>query len=259
MAAAAPNLTPVVLELGGKSAAVALPDADLELSAQAVASSCFTLSGQICGALTRLLVRRDQVDAYCARLRELAESIAVGDPQDATVDNGPVISAGQLANIERLVGTALSEGAELVCGGKRADVNGRGFYFQPTVLRDVTNQSTIARTEVFGPVLSVIAYDDVEDAIEMANDSEYGLVAGVFSANVPDAEAVAEQLAVGTVWVNDSSVTLTSAPFGGTKNSGIGRELGDVGLLEFVQPRHVYTAAGFDVATRSYRLIGSRW
>ncbi len=259
MAAAAPNLTPVVLELGGKSAAVALPDADLELTVQAVASSCFTLSGQICGALTRLLVPREQSDAYCARLAELAGAIVVGDPQDVGADNGPVISAAQLANIERLVSTALSEGAELVVGGQRADVNGRGFYFQPTVLRNVTNQSTIARTEVFGPVLAVIAYDSVEEAVQMANDSEYGLVAGVFSADQVAARAVAERLEVGTVWINDSSVTLASAPFGGTKSSGIGREMGEVGLLEFVQPRHVYTAQGLDVANRNYRMIGSRW
>jgi aldehyde dehydrogenase (NAD+) len=259
MSAAAPNLTPVVLELGGKSAAIVLPDADLELSAQAVASSCFTLSGQICGALTRLLVPRDQVDAYSARLRELAEAITVGDPQDASVDNGPVISADQLANIEHLVKTALAEGAELVCGGARTTLNGKGFYFQPTVLRNVINDSTIGRTEVFGPVLSVIAYDSLDDAVALANDSEYGLVAGVFSSDVNAAESVASRLEVGTVWVNDSSVALTTAPFGGTKNSGIGRELGDVGLLEFVQPRHVYTANGLDPATRSYRLVGSRW
>lgn len=259
MTAAAKSLTPVVLELGGKSPAIVLTDADLELTAQAVASSCFTLSGQICGALTRLVVPREQVDAYANRLAELAGTIVVGDPQDAAVDNGPVVSAGQLERIDGLVRAALDEGAQLVSGGKRTSLNGKGFFYEPTVLRNVSNDSTIARTEVFGPVLSIISYDTVDDAVRIANDSEFGLAAAVFGSDLREAERVAARLEAGTVWINDSSATFTSAPFGGMKKSGMGRELGEEGLLEFVQPRHVFTAEGLDLSTRGYGLIGSRW
>jgi aldehyde dehydrogenase (NAD+) len=259
MAAAAANLTPVVLELGGKSPAIILQDAEMELAARAVASSCFTLSGQICAATTRVFVHASQADDFTARLAELAEQLVVGDPLQMETDMGPLVTEAQGRRAEQLVATAAGEGAKVVTGGNRVDGVGGGWFMAPTVLSGVDNRSTMATTEVFGPVLAVITYEQEADAVAMANDSSYGLVGAVFGSDLEHANRVASQVQAGSVWVNDVNAIFTAAPFGGFRDSGIGRELGTEGILEFVQAKHKFAAADLDVATRAYALVGSRW
>jgi aldehyde dehydrogenase (NAD+) len=259
LASAAPRVMPVTLELGGKSPSVVMPGADLDLAARGSAFSNYIFSGQVCGATSRILVHEDEVDDFVTRLSELAQALVVGDPSDMATDIGPVISAAQRAAIEERVERAVADGATVVAGGRRpAHVNG-GYFYEPTVLTGATNDSWIAREEVFGPVACVLPYRDLAEAVTLANDSPYGLCAAVWGKDVDAARQVASRMQAGTVWINDCNVLSPEAPFGGFKQSGTGRELGVEGLSEFVQTRHVYTAGDADVATRAYALVGSRW
>jgi acyl-CoA reductase-like NAD-dependent aldehyde dehydrogenase len=259
LALAAPRVVPCTLELGGKSPSIVLPDADLELAARGSAFSVFIHSGQVCGATSRILVPAAAFEDFVARMGSLADALVLGDPQQMSTDTGPVISAQQLAGIEAKVDRATAEGATVVSGGRRPAGVSAGHYYEPTVLVGADNNSRIAREEVFGPVACVIPYDDVEAAVAMANDNPYGLCAAVWGTDLGTAREVASRLQAGTVWINDCNVLSPDAPFGGFKQSGIGRELGAEGLSEFVQPRHVYTAPDADVSARAYALVGSHW
>jgi acyl-CoA reductase-like NAD-dependent aldehyde dehydrogenase len=237
-AVAAQSVKRVALELGGKGPSVVLPGADVKAATRATAARCFTNSGQVCAALSRLIVPRgDLADAEQAA-HEFAEEQRLGDPFDERTTLGPVISAEQKSRIMTLVGQGAAEGARVVAGGPNVRLPERGHYVAPTVFSDVDASMTIARTEIFGPVLCIIPYDNVEDAVRIANDSEYGLVGAVWGPDDLEAARVAARIRVGMVGVNGGRINVR-APFGGYRQSGNGREFGVRGIEEFLETKSV--------------------
>jgi acyl-CoA reductase-like NAD-dependent aldehyde dehydrogenase len=224
----------VALELGGKSANILLDDADLDVALPASVQACFFNSGQVCTALTRLLVPRSIYDNVVDRVKVIADAVTVGNPHD-DVELGPLVSIQQRDRVRRYIETGIAEGARLVTGGPDAPEHlERGAYVRPTVFADVDNSMTIAREEIFGPVLSIIPYSDEHEATAIANDSPYGLSGGVWSTDLERADRVARQLRTGAVRINGQSNART-APQGGFKQSGIGREKGVYGFEEFLE------------------------
>ena len=237
-AVCADRMARVTLELGGKSAALILDDYDVATAARTIANSARYLSGQVCYAITRLIVDRRRQDAFVEALRESFGGLRVGDPFDPETEMGPVITARQRSRIEGYLAQGRQQGARLVTGGGRPAHLERGFYIQPTVFADVDNRSVIAQEEIFGPVLSVIPADGEADAVAKANDSVYGLNASVFTHDVDRAYAVARRLRSGTVGHNGIRTDATIA-FGGFKQSGIGREGGVEGLRPYLESKTV--------------------
>ncbi len=240
----APTLKYATLELGGKGPNILLDDADLDIAVPGSLWAMYLHSGQICHAGTRLLVPASLYDETVARVVEAVEGMTVGPAADYASDLGPVINQTQLETIERYVELGQQEGAKLLTGGKRltgGDFD-KGFFFQPTVFGDVTNDMKIAQEEIFGPVLAVIRYEDVNEAVGIANDSIYGLSAGVWSRDTSRALAVARRLRAGTVWINDWHIISPAAPFGGFKQSGVGREHGEWGLKGYLDVRYMYVS-----------------
>jgi acyl-CoA reductase-like NAD-dependent aldehyde dehydrogenase len=226
------------LELGGKSAAVILDDMDLQAAAGAIAGAECFLSGQVCSSLTRLIVTRSRQEEFVEALAGTFSQVKVGDPFDATTQMGPLAMSRQRDRVEGFIAKGVDEGATLVTGGGRPKDLLRGYYVEPTVFANVDNHSTIAREEIFGPVLSVIPADDEDHAIQLANDTIYGLNASVFTNDVDRARQVAGQLRSGTVGHNAFRTDFGVA-FGGFKQSGIGREGGVEGLLPFLETKTV--------------------
>ncbi|MBX3028275.1 aldehyde dehydrogenase family protein [bacterium] len=241
--AAADTVKRVAQELGGKSANIILDDADLPRAVQAGVKACFTNSGQSCNAPTRMLVPRAQLAEAVAAARAAAEAVVVGDPAAADTTIGPVVSAAQFDKIQRLIEAGIREGAELVAGGPgRPPGLARGYYVRPTVFANVRNDMTIAREEIFGPVLSILPYDDEEQAIRIANDTPYGLSGYVQSGDPAHALRVAARLRTGNVHLNGARADF-AAPFGGYKQSGNGREWGEYGFEEFLEVKAIMGAA----------------
>ncbi len=233
--AAADTVKRVAQELGGKSANIILPDAELQRAVSEGVVSCFGNSGQSCDAPTRMLVPRDRHDEALGIARVAAEALKVGDPRAAGTDLGPVVSEQQYAKIQRLIEAGIKEGATLVTGGPgRPEGLNRGYYVRPTVFGDVINDMTIAREEIFGPVLSILPYDGDDEAVAIANDTVYGLAAYVQSGNLEHAREVAARLRAGSVYINYPDWD-TRAPFGGYKQSGNGREYADWGIHDFLE------------------------
>ena len=236
MAAAAATVKKVFLELGGKSAFVVLDDADLGSAAAFGAAMICSHAGQGCAITTRLLVPAAHHDEVVARTAAVLEAIPYGNPADESNLMGPLISEAQRGKVEALVATARAEGATVVTGGRRPEHLPRGFFYQPTLLSGVGENDTIAREEVFGPVLAVISYDGSDDeAVRIANNSVYGLSGAVFGADPDRARAVARRIRSGTVSVNGGIYYGPDAPFGGYKQSGMGREMGVAGFEEFLE------------------------
>jgi aldehyde dehydrogenase (NAD+) len=232
---AAASIKRVSLELGGKSANIILPDADLAAAVKEGVEACFRNSGQSCNAPTRMLVPADRLEEALAIARAAADEVVVGPPDAEGTDIGPQANEKQWKTTQSLIEGAVKEGAPLVTGGPgRPPHLNAGFYTRPTVFGPVDNQHMIARTEVFGPVLTIIPYDDVEQAIAIANDTPYGLSAYVQSADIGQARQVARRLRAGMVHLNGAPTDI-SAPFGGYKQSGNGREWGQHGLQEFLE------------------------
>ena len=232
-ALAAERVARVSLELGGKSATILLDDADLDEAIPAAVKACFLNSGQVCTALTRLLVPRGQLDEVVTRVKQVAEGYTVGDP-DTRVDLGPLVSAAQRNRVRAYIERGIAEGARLVTGGPGApDGLDRGYYVRPTVFADVVSSMTIAQEEIFGPVLSVLAYRDDDEAVRIANDTPYGLSGAVWSKDTDRAGNLARRLRTGMVKINGAGAA--GIPFGGFKQSGIGREQGRFGLEEFLE------------------------
>ncbi|MGI9345104.1 MAG: aldehyde dehydrogenase family protein [Gammaproteobacteria bacterium] len=236
---AAESVKRVAQELGGKSANVILEDADLESAVVAGARHCFNNSGQSCNAPTRMLVPRNKHQQAAQIAAKVAEKITVGDPTSEKTQMGPVSSGLQYDRIQTMIQKGIDEGAELVTGGigKPSGLN-QGYYVKPTVFANVSNDMAIARQEIFGPVLSILPYDNEEEAITIANDTEYGLSGYVSSGDLEHARNVAAQLRAGNVHINNASADF-AAPFGGYKKSGNGREWGSHGFAEFLETKAV--------------------
>jgi acyl-CoA reductase-like NAD-dependent aldehyde dehydrogenase len=233
--AAAPTVKRLTLELGGKSPFILLDDADLAAALPVAVRSCFVNNGQTCSALTRLIVPRTLLSAVEDGLASLIGAMRVGDPLDPGTDLGPVVTAGQRQSIRGYIEQGSAEGATLVAGGQDPPEGlDRGFYVRPTVFSAVTPDMVIAREEIFGPVLAVLPADSEDEAVRIANDSEYGLAGGVWSADQDRAIAVARRLRTGQVAVNGGRFNVR-APFGGYRSSGVGRELGEHGLAEYFE------------------------
>ena len=232
---AAQTVKRVALELGGKSANIILRDADLEQAVTSGVGACYANSGQTCSALTRMLVPRESLSAAEEIAKRVAETYTVGDPFADGTRLGPVISQTQLDRVRGYINKGVEEGAKLVTGGAEAPEGlEQGYFVRPTVFSDVDNSMTIAQEEIFGPVLSIIAYDTEDDAVRIANDSVYGLGGGVWSGDPDHAGAVARKMRTGQVAINGGGFN-PLAPFGGYKQSGHGREWGPFGLEEFLE------------------------
>ncbi|MDF7774782.1 aldehyde dehydrogenase family protein [Sphingomonas sp. AOB5] len=236
--ASAGNLKRVTLELGGKSPNIVFPDADLDAAAVSTAQGFWFLSGQICVAASRILVHRSVHDAFAAKLADQAKVINVGDPETATTMMGPLVSREQFDRVTSYFGVAQADGARLVTGGKALDRP--GYYVEPTIFADARNDMRIAREEIFGPVTLLIPFDDEEEALAIANDTSFGLAAAVWTKDLGRAHRVARALKAGTVWINTYLYTDLISPFGGYKQSGIGRELGRSSIDAYTEIKSVY-------------------
>ena len=238
--AAADTVKRVHQELGGKSPNILLDDADFDSAVPRSVRSCFGNSGQSCNAPTRLLVPRARHDEVIALARKAAEAVHVGPPRAAGTTMGPVVSAVQFERIQKLIGIAIAEGATLVTGGPgRPDGLERGYYVRPTIFADVNNEMTIAREEVFGPVLAIIPYDSEEEAIAIANDTPYGLSSYITSGDRERARRIARRMRAGMVHLNGAPLD-SAVPFGGYKQSGNGRECGVFGFEDFLEVKAVF-------------------
>jgi aldehyde dehydrogenase (NAD+) len=240
MQGAASNFKKVTLELGGKSANVIFADADLERASRAAASGIFFNAGQVCSAGSRVLVQRPVYDEVLQRLAVRARAIQVGDPTHPKTTMGPVISAGQLKTVLDYIKIGEQEGARIVTGGKR--VGDQGYFVEPTVFANVEHEMRISQEEIFGPVLSVIPFDDEADALRIANGTAYSLAAGVWSADIGRVHRVAAGLRAGTVWINTYGYTDVRLPWGGSGESGLGREHGDAAIENFTEPKAIWLA-----------------
>ncbi len=247
-AAAAANLTPVSFELGGKSPLIVCDDADLDL-AVATAAGQYDNAGQVCLAGTRLLVHRAVHDEFAGRLRSAIAAIRQGDPRDPGTQVGPLIHPKHLARVEGYVSRAVAAGARVVCGGRVSPALG-GLYYEPTLLADVPDGAEILREEVFGPVLTLQAVADDAEAIARANDTAYGLAGIVFTRDQARGDRIAEALVAGTVWVNCFFVRDLSAPFGGARQSGIGREGGHWSFDFYCDVKNIVHRKGTFAAAR---------
>ncbi|WP_042349582.1 aldehyde dehydrogenase family protein [Bacillus massiliigorillae] len=240
MQSASKNLKPVSLELGGKSPNIVFDDANLENAVNGSMFGIFFAQGQVCASGTRLFVQESIYDKFMDSFVNKIQSIRVGNPLDQLTQMGPQVSQQQLEQIQRYVAVGLEQGANLVTGGERNLKAGNGYYFTPTVFDNVTNEMTIAREEIFGPVISVIRFKDEEDALRKANDTIYGLAAGVWTNDIKRGHRMARGLKTGTVWVNTYSLLDSAAPFGGKKQSGFGRELGLEAMDMYTSTKHVW-------------------
>lgn len=237
---AAGNFKRVTLELGGKSANVIFADANLDAATRAAASGIFFNAGQVCSAGSRVLVQRAVYDDVVERLAERARAIKLGDPSKSETGMGPLISAKQMQTVLDYVDIGRGEGASLVTGGQR--VGERGYFVEPAVFANVEHEMRISQEEIFGPVVSVIPFDDEADALRIANGTAYSLAAGVWSADIGRVHRMAAELKAGTVWVNTYGYTDVRLPWGGSGDSGFGREHGDVAIENFTEPKAIWVS-----------------
>ncbi|WP_315766653.1 MULTISPECIES: aldehyde dehydrogenase family protein [unclassified Bradyrhizobium] len=238
MKGAAGNFKRVSLELGGKSANVIFDDADLDAASKAAASGIFFNTGQVCSAGSRVLAQEGVYDEVVARLAARANALRIGDPLDRATSLGPVISERQMQTILDYVDIGQKEGASLVTGGERAA--GRGYFISPAVFAGVTHEMRISQEEIFGPVVSVIKFTDEADALRIANGTAYSLAAGVWSRDMGRVQRFAKRVRAGTVWINTYGYTDVRLPWGGDRDSGLGREHGTAALENFTEPKSIW-------------------
>ncbi len=241
MKSAADTLKKITLELGGKSPNIVLPDADIDAAIRGATIGIFYGKGEVCAAGSRLLVDKSIKNEFVDKLASRVKKMVPGDPMDPKTRFGAIASKKQLETVLRYIDTAKKEGATLVAGGERADIGtGKGYFVQPTVFTEVDPNMTISREEIFGPVLATIDFADIDEAIARANDSQYGLAAGVWTRDIKKAHYIARKLQAGTVWVNTYNVYDTAAPFGGYKQSGFGREMSAHAIEHYTQIKSVW-------------------
>ncbi|WP_437880331.1 aldehyde dehydrogenase [Pseudomonas sp. LRF_L74] len=238
--ASAENFAKLSLELGGKSPNIIFADADLDSAINGVVAGIYAASGQSCVAGSRLLVQDSIYDEFVERLVERAKRIRIGNPQDEQSEMGPMATAQQLAVVERLVATAVGEGAKLRLGGKRPNVDSEGWYYEPTLFECDSHSMTIMQEEVFGPVASVIRFKDESEALAMANDSQFGLAAGIWTRDLGRAHRMAKGVRSGIIWVNTYRAVSAMAPIGGFGQSGYGRESGIDSVLAYTELKTVW-------------------
>ncbi len=236
-AAGRSNLKRISLELGGKSPNIVFADADMDQAIEGSHMGLFFNQGQVCCAGSRVFVEEKVYDQFVEHSTARAQKRTVGDPFHASTEQGPQVDQTQLERVLGYIESGQREGAKLTCGGGR--VGDRGYFVEPTVFSDVHDHMTIAREEIFGPVMSIIRFKDIDEVIDRANKTVYGLAAGVWTKDVSKALAIANNVRAGTVWVNCYNVLDTAAPFGGFKQSGIGRELGEYGLQQYTEVKTV--------------------
>jgi len=233
----------VTLELGGKSAAIIADDIPLDEVLPTIVPAGVGHSGQVCAALTRILVPRERHDEVVSAVAEMLDGMKVGDPMEDDTALGPLAAERQRDRVEGYIKVGLDEGAELVTGGKRPAGLDKGWYVEPTIFADVDNGMTIAKEEIFGPVLAVIPYDDVDDAVRIANDSDFGLAGSVWTADIEQGMDIARRVRTGTYGINQYTMDFV-APFGGYKASGIGREFGKEGLEHYTELKSIVAPGG---------------
>jgi betaine-aldehyde dehydrogenase len=240
--AGAETVKKVTVELGGKNPNIVFPDVDLDVAVDNALTAVFLHAGQVCSAGARLIVHTDVYDEVVARVAAGADRIRLGNGLDPDSESGPMVSAQQLAKTEEYVASALAEGARLAAGGRRPEEPelAGGFFYRPTVFADCTRQMRVVREEVFGPVLTVERFTTEEEAIELGNDTDFGLAGAVWTSDAGRAERVARALRHGTVWINDYHPYVPQAEWGGFGHSGNGRELGPSGLAEYQETKHIW-------------------
>ncbi|ENX49132.1 aldehyde dehydrogenase [Acinetobacter ursingii] len=239
---AADKLITTSLELGGKSPTIVLPDADIELAAKGIAYGIFSSAGQACIAGSRLFIHSSIYDQFLARLVEITKGLRVGHPEQKDVHMGSLINQAHLQSVDRYVQLAKQEGGEVLTGGEALTTGefAKGSFYLPTIITGLKNQAKVCQEEIFGPVLVVMKYDNEQDLIQQANDSCFGLAAGIWTESYRKAWRISRALEVGTVWINTYKKFSISAPFGGFKDSGIGREKGRLGILSYMQQKSIY-------------------
>jgi betaine-aldehyde dehydrogenase len=243
--AAASQLKHVTMELGGKSPIVVFDDADIDSAISGAMLGNFYSTGQVCSNGTRVFVHKAIKETFLSRLKARTEAILIGDPQDEATQMGPMVSLAQREKVLSYIDKGKAEGATLITGGGIPNsVTGEGFYIQPTVFADVTDDMTIAREEIFGPVMCVLDFEDEAEVIERANATEFGLSAGVFTADFSRAHRVVDQLEAGTLWINTYNLCPVEIPFGGSKQSGFGRENSAAALEHYSELKTVYVGMG---------------
>ncbi|WP_329165632.1 aldehyde dehydrogenase [Streptomyces sp. NBC_01267] len=247
MEVAARNLTRVTLELGGKSAAIILPDADLESTVAGIVPFAWMINGQACVAQTRILVPRSRYDEIAEAFAAAAGALKVGDPMDPATELGPLVAQRQQQRSLDYIRIGQEEGAKILTGGGRPAGMEQGWYVEATLFGDVDNSMRIAREEIFGPVICLLPYGDEEEAVKIANDSEYGLSGSVWTADVEHGIEIARRVRTGTYSVNTFSLDMLG-PFGGYKNSGVGREFGPEGYGEYFEHKMIHLPAGYEPA-----------
>ncbi|WP_343751300.1 betaine-aldehyde dehydrogenase [Lentibacillus halophilus] len=242
MQAATSNFKKTSLELGGNSPNIIFADAQFETAVDYALNAIFFTTGQACNAGTRLLVEKSIHNEFVNELVKRAKNIRMGDGLDPETEMGPLVSAAHLNNVDNYIQIAIEEGAELAVGGKRpeGETLQKGFFIEPTIFNHCHSKMSIVQEETFGPILTIETFDTEEEAIQLGNDTRYGLAAAVWTEDTNRAERVVGQLLAGTVWVNDFHINFPQAPWGGYKQSGIGREMGKEGLEEYTELKHVY-------------------
>ncbi len=241
-AAAAEGIKHVTMELGGKSPLIIFDDASLEDAVGGAILANFYSSGQVCSNGTRVFVQKGIKDAFLKRLAERLAEAKIGDPMDEATNFGPMVSERQMNIVQSYIAKGEEEGSRLVCGGKR--IEREGFYLEPTVFADVTDDMTIAREEIFGPVMAVLDFDTEDEAIKRANETEFGLSAGVFTTDLARGHRVIAQMEAGSCFINSYNDAPVEAPFGGAKNSGVGRENSKAAIEHYSQMKSVYVRMG---------------